>query len=73
MKHDTRRRLTLELDSASEPITGRMREGNGHSRPFAGWLGLAAALGSFLGRGEPTTEAEPAQTPTSTERARPSE
>lgn len=73
MKHDKRRRLTLELDSAAEPITGRMREENGHSRAFAGWLGLAAALGSFLGRGEPTTEAESAQAPTSTERARSSD
>ena len=40
--------LTLELDSRSEPITGRMRAQGGEARPFSGWLGLAAVLGSVL-------------------------
>jgi hypothetical protein len=41
-------RLTLEFDSRTEPISGRMRDETGTSRAFSGWLGLAAALGSIL-------------------------
>jgi hypothetical protein len=59
------RRVTLELDSAAEPITGRMRDESGHSLPFAGWLGLAAALGSVLestqGVSRPKADPDPAR------------
>jgi len=47
-----RLQLTLELDSRTEPITGRMRARGGETRPFTGWLGLAAALGSVLEGGQ---------------------
>jgi hypothetical protein len=42
------RRVTLELDSGSETINGQMHSEDGSTRPFAGWLGLAAALGDVL-------------------------
>jgi len=45
-------RLILELDSHREPISGRMREEGGESRPFSGWLGLAAALRRALASGQ---------------------
>jgi len=48
MRGEKATRLTLELDSRSEPISGRMRDETGTSRAFSGWLGLAAALGSIL-------------------------
>jgi hypothetical protein len=41
--------LTLELDSQAEPISGEIREGEGPSRPFVGWLALAGALRRALG------------------------
>jgi hypothetical protein len=50
------RRITLELDSDAEPITGRIGEEGGDSRPFTGWLGLAAALSWTLGGGEDGTD-----------------
>jgi predicted ester cyclase len=44
-----KRTLTLELDSQAEPISGEIREGQGRSRPFVGWLALAGALRRALG------------------------
>lgn len=41
-------RITLEFDPGADPITGSLREGKGVRRPFAGWLGLAAALETTL-------------------------
>jgi hypothetical protein len=54
-----RLQLTLELDSRTEPITGRMRAQRGPTRPFTGWLGLAAALGSVLEHDQRDAEAAP--------------
>jgi hypothetical protein len=48
MRGERPTRLTLELDSAVEPIQGRMRGESGPSRHFVGWLGLAAALRGVL-------------------------
>ena len=41
-------RLTLELDSGKDPITGVIRDTTGSSHPFVGWLGLALALQECL-------------------------
>jgi hypothetical protein len=43
--------ITLEVDPRAEPIAGSLREGKGVRRPFAGWIGLAAALEATLGGG----------------------
>jgi len=58
-------RLTLELDSVVEPITGRMRAEAGPSRHFVGWLGLAAALRGALGEAaaRPDRVSEPGTRP----------
>jgi hypothetical protein len=40
-------RLTLEVDEV-EPIAGRLLDESGRGRSFAGWLGLADALGRHL-------------------------
>jgi hypothetical protein len=37
------RKLTLEIDVGSDPISGRLADDRG-VRPFSGWLELAAAL-----------------------------
>ncbi len=37
-------RLSLELEPGSEPITGRLSDGDGKQHVFTGWLDLAAAL-----------------------------
>jgi hypothetical protein len=39
-----RRQVILEVDSGSEPLTGRMRCEDGATVEFAGWLEFAAAL-----------------------------
>ena len=44
-----RRTLVLEVEPRTEPIVGLIREPDGASREFVGWLGLATALGSALG------------------------
>jgi hypothetical protein len=36
--------LTLEIDTGSDPIAGRLSEGGAPGRQFVGWLGLARAL-----------------------------
>jgi hypothetical protein len=36
--------LTLEIDTDSDPIAGRLSEGGGPGQQFVGWLGLARAL-----------------------------
>lgn len=43
-----RTRLTIEFDPGSEPISGRILDGRGISRRFAGWLGLAAGIDRSL-------------------------
>jgi hypothetical protein len=50
---DTLRRFTLELDCDADPIAGRLLDEGGESRPFAGWLDLAAALEHFSNSEEP--------------------
>jgi hypothetical protein len=40
-------KLTVELDPGSDPIAGRVTDGRG-TRPFSGWLELAAALQAAL-------------------------
>jgi hypothetical protein len=42
------RRLELEIDADSDPISGRLGDGR-HDWEFTGWLGLATALQSALG------------------------
>jgi hypothetical protein len=49
---DPRHTLTLEIDQ-TEPISGRLREGEGPDEEFAGWLGLAKALEHALGLAVP--------------------
>jgi hypothetical protein len=49
---DPRHTLTLEIDRA-EPVTGRLREGEGTTEEFVGWLGLAKALERALGLAAP--------------------
>jgi hypothetical protein len=41
-------RVSLELDSDSEPIAGRLYEGDGAVRAFVGWLSLFAVIESVL-------------------------
>jgi hypothetical protein len=51
MTSENTRVVTLELDTDADPISGRMTEPGETSRPFVGWLGLAAALERvFAGR-----------------------
>jgi hypothetical protein len=38
------RRLGIEVDFDSEPIEGRVYEGDDDGRRFSGWLGLMSAL-----------------------------
>jgi hypothetical protein len=45
--------LTLEIDTDSDPIAGRLSEGGAPGRQFVGWLGLARALELVLEAGEP--------------------
>jgi hypothetical protein len=44
----TQRTLILEIDSDTDPVSGRLGEGTGPSVPFVGWLGLARALERVL-------------------------
>jgi hypothetical protein len=45
--------VTLEIDTDSDPIAGRLSEGGAPDRPFVGWLGLARALELALEPCEP--------------------
>jgi hypothetical protein len=48
--------LTLEIDLDAEPMSGVLRDGEGHGSAFAGWMELALALELRLGEargGEP--------------------
>jgi len=46
-----RTQVTLELEPEAEPIRGRLRDAQGESRPFTGWLELLSLLDRL--RGEP--------------------
>jgi hypothetical protein len=43
-------RVTLEFEQGSDPPCGRLLDGQA-IYPFAGWLGLAAALEHVIGAG----------------------
>jgi hypothetical protein len=45
-------RVTLEFEQGSDPPCGRLIAGQA-VYPFAGWLGLAAALEHVIGTGTP--------------------
>jgi hypothetical protein len=44
-----RLQFTLAIDPASEPIAGAIKDAQGQSVEFSGWLGFAAALEDLLG------------------------
>jgi hypothetical protein len=48
-----RKHLILELDPDSEPIEGSLRNAEGQSFEFIGWLGFSSALGKALAAGSP--------------------
>jgi hypothetical protein len=52
--------LTLEIDSDSDPITGRLSEGGAPGQQFVGWLGLARALELVPEPAEPAPSPPPA-------------
>lgn len=47
-------RVTLEFEHGSDPPCGRLLDGEA-VYPFAGWLGLAAALEHVIGAGSTLT------------------
>jgi hypothetical protein len=49
------RRIVLEIDEGSDPISGDLADGQG-TRRFSGWLELADALQAALGPGAETRE-----------------
>jgi hypothetical protein len=51
-----RRVLTLEIDTDTDPIAGRLSERGAPGREFVGWLGLARALELALEPREPAPE-----------------
>ena len=52
-------RVTLEFEQGSDPPCGRLLDGQA-VYPFAGWLGLAAALEHVIGAGTLTPPGPPA-------------
>jgi hypothetical protein len=46
-------RITLELELEGDRIAGHVLSGDGSKRPFAGWLGLAAALENVISDARP--------------------
>jgi len=52
-------RVTLEFEQGSDPPCGRLLDGLA-VYPFAGWLGLAAALEHVIGAGTLTRPGPPA-------------
>ena len=52
-------RVTLEFEVGSDPPCGRLLDGQA-VYPFAGWLGLAAALEHVIGAGTLTRPGSPA-------------
>ena len=52
-------RVTLEFEQGSDPPCGRLLDGQA-IYPFAGWLGLAAALEHVIGAGTLTRSGPPA-------------
>lgn len=59
-----RKRLIVEVERGTDPVTGRIREGGRTDRRFSGWLELAAALGDALrGDVKPERAGEPLREP----------
>lgn len=46
------RRITLEIDSSSPPIHGRLHSDPDFDRQFTGWISLLAVLQEVLGEGD---------------------
>ena len=44
MLTEGRIQLQLEIETETEPITGLLRDPDGQTREFRGWLGLTSAL-----------------------------
>jgi len=61
--------LTLEVDPASDPITGSVGVAHGDTVEFLGWLGFAAALEQLLSA---QRRSAPAVTPAAPVRREPS-
>lgn len=61
MPADAHTRLTLDLDTAADPVAGVLRDGNGHAVAFSGWMALARAIDLTLeaARGESDAGAHP--------------
>jgi hypothetical protein len=51
-------RLLLDIDFATEPISGTLEKEDGAPHEFVGWLGLSELLGR-LGRGEEVASPRP--------------
>ena len=51
--------VTIELDQGAEGLAGQARGANGAGVPFAGWLGLIAALDGLLATGDDRCFADP--------------
>jgi hypothetical protein len=45
---DDRTHLDLEIEIGGDPLTGVLRDGNGHVEPFSGWMALARAIDLML-------------------------
>ena len=50
------RRLGIEVDFESEPIEGRVYQGDDDGRPFSGWLGLMSAIEGARKEEEPDVQ-----------------
>jgi hypothetical protein len=44
--------VTIEVDQGADGLAGQARDANGAGVPFAGWLGLIAALDGLLATGD---------------------
>jgi len=52
-----RKQFILELDAEARPIVGSLRDAEGQSIEFIGWLGFSAALGQALTASSQATSA----------------
>jgi hypothetical protein len=57
-------RITLELETGTDPIRGNIEHADGSRRPFWGWLELSAELRRVTA--EPEAQAKRLQPPTTT-------
>jgi hypothetical protein len=44
--------VTIEIDQGADRFAGQARDASGAGVPFAGWLGLIAALDTLLATGD---------------------